>query len=102
MSSVDYVWEKVAVAITALCQGDGTFEERLFNAWVPALMVLNSNDGSAEIAEELNVLLMVGNRYISEGRMLPIPDTDRFLIVDKLINLLIETTRLTSTESDSP
>jgi hypothetical protein len=43
MSSREYVWEKVAVAVTCMC-GDGTFDSRLESATTSALSSLNYDD----------------------------------------------------------
>lgn len=97
MASVNYIWEKVMVAVNCLCAGTGPFEERLYNAYISALMRLDSRDPNAELADDLNWVLMVCQRQVvsGEGRMSPVPELDRHKIAEKLVSLLIKSSRMT-------
>jgi len=97
MASVDYLWEKVMVAVDCLCAGAGPFEERLYNAYISALMRLDSSDPNAELADDLNWVLMVCHRHIvpGGGRMSAVPELDRCKIAEKLVSLLIKSSRMT-------
>lgn len=96
MASVDYIQEKVWVALETLCAGTGSFEERLADAHLSALMQLSSNDATAEIAEELNWVLHLCERHLVPGkeRMSPVPELDRIKVAEKLVNLLVKTSQM--------
>lgn len=97
MAAVNYIWEKVAVAVESLC-GAGTFEDRLYDAYISALIRLGSSDPPAEIAEELNWVLLKCKHHVVDGqdRMSAVPEADRRLIVTKLVHVLIATSRMTA------
>ncbi len=88
MANIGYVFEKLRIAVEALASGEGSFEQRLWIAWISALMRLNSNDADAEIAEDLNSLLLLCRRHVSEGKITPVEEADRDRIVGKLTALL--------------
>lgn len=98
MAKVDYIFEKVSVALQTLCEGTGSFEKRLHDADLSALMRLGSNDAPAELAEELNWVLNLCVRHFVAGEdtMSPVPEEDRIKVAEKLVNLLIETSRMTA------
>lgn len=89
MPSTDYVNEKLWVAIDCLCSGKGNFEDRLFNAWTSALSRLESSDSTAQIAEELNsVLLLCRNHSLpNESTMKEFTDEERSRISRNLIHV---------------
>jgi hypothetical protein len=96
--SVDYIWEKVMVAVGCLCSGTGSFEERFYNAYNDALIRLRVGEPPPKLAEDLRcVLEMCDRHHVPDApKMSPVPDTDRRKLVEKLIHLLIETSRMTA------
>jgi hypothetical protein len=96
MAAVNYIWEKVSVAVECLC-GNGTFEERLCDAYVSSLSRLDSKDPPAELAADLNWVLTKCKQYLVPGadRMGSVTETDRRNIAKKLVHVLIETSRNT-------
>lgn len=99
MAAKEYIWEKVTVAVICLCAEFGSFEERLHNAYDSALALagLEPKDTPQELAEDLNWVLELcrGHEVPEEGRMRTILETDRRKLVEKLVHLLIQTSRMT-------
>ena len=97
MSSLNYLHEKVTVAVTCLCGDTGTFEERLYNAFISALCRLDSSDPTVELADDLNWIRLVCKQHLvpSEERMSDIPELERGKIAEKLISLLVKSSRMT-------
>jgi hypothetical protein len=95
MAASDYINEKLRDGIECMCSGQGTFEDRLFRAWVSGLGRLNSNDPPAEIAEELNVVLHLCRKYLgADGIVSEVSEVDRRLIAKNLVHILVETSRM--------
>jgi hypothetical protein len=94
MAAVNYIWEKVSVAVECLC-GNGTFEDRLCDAYVSSLSRLDSKDPPAELAADLNWVLTKCKQYLVPGtdRMSSVSETDRRNIAKKLVHVLTETSR---------
>jgi hypothetical protein len=97
MVSVDCIWQNVSAAVCTLCEGQGTFEERLSDAFTSNLLTLGSYDATAEIAEDLKSVLLACDRHVilDAGKMKSIDESDRRLICRKLVNLLVATSRMT-------
>src|ERR1035441_8855806 len=95
--SVDYIWEKITVAVSCLCGGTGSFEERFYNAYNDALIRLRPGEPPPKLAEDLRWVLEMCDRHNvpDAARMNSVLDTDRRELVEKLIHLLIETSRMT-------
>jgi hypothetical protein len=93
MSSPRYVWEKMYVAIDCLCK-EGSFNTRLYNATVSALMRLEDNDLTGDLAEDLKHILDWTKRNITEGSLQREPDElERNELIEKMLHVLLETTR---------
>jgi hypothetical protein len=94
MAAVNYIWEKVSVAVECLC-GNGTFEDRLCDAYVSSLSRLDSKDPPAELAADLTWVLTKCKQYLVPGadRMRSVAETDRRNIAKKLVHVLTETSR---------
>ncbi len=97
------------VAVDCLASGDGSFESRLYNAWISALVRLDITEKPSELAKEFAKDLPddlsedlqwvlgfcrshhpLGTSYMSE-----VAELDRSKVADKLIHILIETSRMT-------
>lgn len=91
MADLNYIHEKVYVALDALASGSDSFESRLYNAWVSSLMRLESTDATAEVAEELSAVLMICDRHLvpNGGGMRAIPLHERDMIVRHLLKVLL-------------
>jgi hypothetical protein len=94
--STDYLWEKVMVAVSCLASGAGSFESRLHDAYVSALMRLDLKDPPPELAEDLRWILELCQCHQASAGMTQISEQDRRKVVEKLIHILIETSRLTA------
>ena len=92
MASRDYLWEKIMVAVSCLC-GGGSFEDRLHNAYISALMRLRVDDAPKTLSDDLRwVLTFCQDNALPEGRgMRKIGELDRKKLIDTLIHLLAET-----------
>lgn len=91
MSSPNYVWEKMYVAVDCLC-GDGQFKKRLENATVSGLIQLNDDDLSGELRDDLKYVLDWTKRNITEGHLQKEPnELERKMLIDKILHVLIET-----------
>ena len=55
MNTPDYVWEKMEVAISCLCE-DGLFKSRLENATISSLHRLEDDDLTGELQEDLKFI----------------------------------------------
>lgn len=98
MNQTHYIWEKVMVAVVCLASSDNPFEKRLFNAWSSALERLTLNGAPSELADDLRWILEYchENKLTHEETMKPLSPEDREKMVDKLIHVLITTSRLTA------
>lgn len=96
MASTDYLWEKVMVAVDCLASGAGSFESRLYDAYVSALMRLDLEGLPPELADDLRWVLELCQRHRVSGKagMSDVSESDRREVVKKLIHILIETSRL--------
>ncbi len=54
--SLDYVWEKFFVAVHSLAGGQGSIKERLFSAYISALIRLKPDDLPREMQQEFSML----------------------------------------------
>lgn len=97
MASTDYLWEKVMTAVDCLASGAGSFESRLYNAHVSALTRLDLRDPPPELADDLRWVLELCQRHQTpdRGGMAAVSESDRHKLVEKLIHILIVTSRLT-------
>ena len=97
MSSPGYVWEQMYGAIRCLA-GEGSFESRLTHAAVSSFIRLNDDDlpPGTEVAVDLKFILDWTKRNLAAGELIKVPnDVERRQIVDKIINILCETHRVT-------
>ncbi len=96
--AVDYILEKTMVAVNCLCEGNGTFEERFYNAYISALIRLRLGNPPKEFADDLKWILELCDLHLvaDKGRMNTILETDQRKLVNKLIHLFIETSRITA------
>ena len=93
MSSPEYVWEKIHVAIECLC-GEGPFSERLETATISALIRLEEQDLKGELGEDLRFVLQWTKKNMIDGRIQTHPDEiTRSKLVKKMLHLMIETAR---------
>jgi hypothetical protein len=101
VAAIDYIHEKVWVAIGCLCEGSQPFEARMFGAYVSALGRLGSSDPTAEIAEDLNSALLMCLDHIPEdgGRMIPWSEMDQSRVCEKLLRVLVATSRMTAQDA---
>ena len=83
------------VAVDCLASGSDPFEDRLYNAYISALMRLKPNDSPPELASDLRWVLELCERNQSPTGMSQISESDRRKVVEKLMHILIETSRLT-------
>lgn len=91
MSSPDYVWEKMYVATDCLC-GDGPFISRLENATISALIRLEDNDLTGELAEDLKFILEWTKNNIVDGKIQREPDElERKKLIEKMLHVMLET-----------
>ncbi len=84
-------------AVDCLCAGTGSFEERFYSAYISALIRLRPGEPPRELADDLRWIHELCDRHVvpSAGRMNSVPDADRRKLVEKLIHLLIQTSRMT-------
>jgi len=91
MSSPNYIWEKMYVAIDCLC-GDGPFKERLESATVSSLIRLNDDDLNGELHDDLKYILDWTKRNISDGNIQKEPnEPERKKLIEKILHVLLET-----------
>lgn len=91
MSSPDYVWEKMYLAINSLC-GEGPFIKRVENATTGALLNLNENDLTGELADDLRYIFSWTNENIANGKILKEPDElERKKLIEKMLHVMLET-----------
>ena len=94
MSSTDYVAEKLGIAVGCLCS-KGSFKERLEMATIPALVVLEEDDLTGELAEDLKYVLGWTKNNIRNGEIIREPDElERGTLIEKMLHLLLETHRM--------
>ncbi len=97
-TSPDYVHEKMVIGIGSLC-GDGTFNERLENAALD-IHTLEAEDLDGEMQADLAYILRWTSDNLREGRLIRTPnETERREIVEKMIWLLVETSRMQEGDS---
>jgi hypothetical protein len=89
--SIDYLSEKIAVAVDCLCGGDGRFEERLWDAHVSSLHGLDQHPLPPDVAEDLGFVLRVCNEHaqLEEKAMSPVGESDRLEVAKRLVRLLV-------------
>ncbi len=94
--SIDYIWEKTTVALSCLCSGNGSFEQRFYSAYIEALERLRPGRPPKYFEEDLRWILELCGRHVvaSEARVDLIPEPDQRKLVEKLIHLLIESSRM--------
>jgi len=98
MSKRDYVNEKMAVAVSCLC-GYSTFKRRLEDATISALIQLEDDYLTGELAEDLKYILDLTKRSLFDGKIQVEPnELERRELVDKMLHVLLETTRLKAKE----
>lgn len=86
------------VAVDCLASGPGSFERRLYDAYISALIRLESIDAPASLAKDLKWVLSFCHQHHAAGTdfMTEVPELQRGEFVDKLLHLLIESSRLTA------
>jgi hypothetical protein len=93
MASPDYVWEKMLVAICAMC-GRGSLETRLANATVSALMRLKEDDlGRGDLREDLRYILSWTKENLKgDTDVVKVPnDIELSRLIEKMLHILLET-----------
>jgi len=91
MSSPNYVWEKMHTAIDCLC-GDGPFISRLENATISALVRLEDDDLTGELAEDLKFILGWTKNNIIGGKIQKEPDElEKNKLIEKMLHVMLET-----------
>ena len=91
MSSLNYVCEKMHVAIDCLC-GDGPFISRLENATISALIRLKDDDLTGELAEDLKYILVWTKNNITDGKIQKEPDElERGKLIEKMLHVMLAT-----------
>jgi hypothetical protein len=105
VDSLENIQTKLEVAVQCLC-GAGTFEERLWNAYVSALDQVSQRDANVELVEDLGWLLARCQRYLiaaggptSEGRMSLVPELERLEFTEKLVGLLTRCSEIVGQEN---
>jgi hypothetical protein len=94
--SVGYLWEKTMVAVDCLC-GNSSFESRVVDAYISALGRLQLEDAPPELSEDLRWVLDFCHAQINNGQITrPISESDRRKLTEKLIHILIESSRMTA------
>jgi hypothetical protein len=91
----DYVWEKMYSAVWSMC-GAGTLEDRLCDATISALMLLEDHDlGEGKLGEDLKYVLgwtkhnLDGERHVKN-----LPDELQLRkLIETMLHLLLETNR---------
>ena len=73
MPSTSYLLEKVTVALSCLASGSDSFESRLQNAYIPALMVLKSEDAPPDLVEDLEWILDLCQQHHIKGTEIMTP-----------------------------
>jgi hypothetical protein len=93
-NSAGYVWEKMYVAIDAMC-GRGSVKERLANATESALMRLTDDDmKGTELYEDLQFVLSWTKANMLGGEIQRVPDElGHNKLIEKMLHILMETTR---------
>ena len=95
-TSPDYVWEKMLIGVECLC-GEGAFNKRLQSAAL-ALHTLETTDLKGKPGEDLRYVLKWTAENLADGRLIRTPDeAERKAIVEKMIRLLCETSRVQGT-----
>ncbi len=91
MSSPDYVWEKMLVAIDCLC-GEGSFKERLANATISSLVRLEEADLEGSLQEDLRFVLSWTKENMVDGTLQREPDElERGRLLEKMLHILLGT-----------
>ncbi len=94
--SIDYIWEKAMDAVKCLCSGSGSFEQRFYNAYIEALIRLRPGRPPKFFADDLNWILELCDRHVvvAEEKVNQISETDQRKLVEKLIHLVIQSSRM--------
>lgn len=92
MSSPDYVWEKMYLAIDSLCRG-GSLKKRLQNATIGGLFLLEESDlPPGELQDDLRFVLSWTKRNIKNGEIQRVPrGNETRQLARKMLNILMET-----------
>jgi hypothetical protein len=89
--SENYIWQKMYLAVLCLC-GEGSFRERLEGATL-ALVLLNDEDLTGKLKEDLEYIFNWTNRNIEGGRIRREPgELDRKELIEKMLRVLLDTT----------
>jgi hypothetical protein len=93
-NSPGYVWEKMYVAIDAMC-GRGDVKERLANATESALMRLTDDDmKGTPLYEDLQHVLSWTKGNMLGGEIQKLPDElEHNKLIEKMLHILLETAR---------
>jgi hypothetical protein len=93
MSREFYIWQKMHIAISTLCESDRSFKERLEDATISALIQLNDNEPiNSQLAEDLNYVLSKTKHNMKGGKLLSIGDEiENSQLVNKMLHILLET-----------
>lgn len=81
------------VAIGCLCN-EGQFIDRLEIATISALGMLNYNDLTGELAEDLKFILALTIDNLKGGKIQRVPtELERSKLIEKMLHIIIETSR---------
>lgn len=93
MNSLDYVWEKLHVAVSVLV-GAASIQDRLYDAFISALMVLTEEDFPKElradfafIEESLTSVEGVGDEGSARASADALNDDEAAKVADKIFEL---------------
>ena len=98
--SVNYVNEKIHVAVECLC-GEGSFKKRLEDATVSALTRLEDKDLTGDLSKDLKYILDWTKWNMEGGVIQTEPnEEERGQLIEKMLNVLIETERMVGKNDD--
>ena len=96
MPNARYVREKMHVAIISLC-GEGSYDRRLANATISALMRLNANDLSGELSKKLEYILAWTKENMENGSIRRIPDEiESKRLMENMLDIFAELSQIST------
>lgn len=92
MASPGYVWEKMYVAIDAMC-GKSSLSDRLVNATISALIRLNEDDlPPGDLRDDLEYVLGWTKGNVVAGQVTKLPDDlEHDRLIKKMLHIMLET-----------
>lgn len=108
--SLNYTWEKFHVAVSALASGTGSIQERLCNAYIYSLMLLEVHEPNdlpetmrndfEEITRELTAVEPSEGEGSVQASTNAMTDTKASEIAEKILSLYNRITRMYAVETD--